>query len=152
MSLTKLKQRYWQSYLPSRGSLPFLASCSCLPSRDHGLFPLSSEHTCQPRFCCYASFFFFFWLCCMACGIWVCGPGIKPRPRQWKRQVLTSRPPRYFLHLLSWLLPLSLSFKDTYTYIRPIQIIQDNFPISKLLTITSHENTLWSYIFTKAKD
>ena len=34
--------------------------------------------------------FIFFWPCSTACGILVPGPGIEPRPRQWKCQVVES--------------------------------------------------------------
>ena len=38
-------------------------------------------------------FFFFFWPCCLACGISVPRPRIEPRLQQWKRWILTTRPP-----------------------------------------------------------
>ena len=34
----------------------------------------------------FISFFLFFWLCCLACGILVPGPGIEPAPSAVKAQ------------------------------------------------------------------
>ena len=45
--------------------------------------------------------FFFFWLCCMACGILVPQPGIKPRPTAVKALSLNHWTAKEFLPLCS---------------------------------------------------
>ena len=44
-------------------------------------------------FVCLTFFLLLFWPRCAACRILVPRPGIEPRPRQWKRRVLTTGPP-----------------------------------------------------------
>ena len=44
------------------------------------LFFLTTVHIDPPHFCLFISFFKKFWPCCMACGILVSQPGIKPSP------------------------------------------------------------------------
>ena len=46
-------------------------------------------------------FFFIFWPHRTACGISVLQPRIEPGPRQWKRWILTTRPPGNSLYTLN---------------------------------------------------